>query len=107
MEAAVPFINKAFKDWPGTVFTITSANHAPRTLRDAICVWREGMLVEGFEDILLQRRRYRQVVKRRTTALAKPNLVTIAAVAAGTDYGGKDVSETWVDDLGEFLSPID
>lgn len=105
MVAAVPFIDKALNGLPGTVFTVTSANHAPRTLRDAISVWKEGILIEGFE-VDPDQPGQSHVKKRPTSTLTRPNLVTIAAVAAGTDYGGKDVSYTRVDDLGEFLLPV-
>ena len=40
MEAVVPVIDEIYGNRPGVLYTVTSANHASRALRDALSIWR-------------------------------------------------------------------
>lgn len=62
------------------VFLVSSANHAPRVLRDGELAF----------DIGLSDTRFKQYV-------------TLAAVPAETNYGGRRVHDTKIDDLGRTL----
>lgn len=105
MEVAIPVIDRVFGDRPGLIYTITSANHSSRTLRDALAIWRHGFAIDGFEPNP-DRPGEKRVKKRRTNRLRHPHLVTIGVVAAATSYGPFDPTETRVDDLGSLLVPL-
>jgi hypothetical protein len=66
-----------FDSKPVTLYSVSSANHAPRVLRDELIAFEYG------------------------TRFRSPQNVTLCAVAAETCYGGGTIQEVQVDDLGK------
>lgn len=98
IELAVPRLNRFFNDGPGILFHTTSADHMSRADRDMRSVLYDGQVVEGFDDD-------DNVRKRQVQGLRNPGRIEIEGVSAVTCYGGKDSSETRVDDTGSLLVP--
>jgi hypothetical protein len=86
---AVRLINEVFEGEPGVVYTVSSANHMPRVLRDAMAVWKHGRL-RGVDLAKTIRNRH---------------LVRVVAWPADSCYGDGEVQDTLVDDLGKSLVP--
>jgi hypothetical protein len=97
MEAAVPILDWVFAGRPGSVYIVTSANHAPRALRDALAIWQHGYVLDRIPDFV--RPGEWRMKRKPAQALANRQLVTIYAVAAGTSYGGRDPTDTYVEDI--------
>jgi hypothetical protein len=99
MEVVIPVIDRALDGRPGTLFTVSSANHVARALRDALSIWQRGIILERVPrvDGVCSGTTIR---KRAVKPLRNQHLVTIAAVAAGTSYADGCPSDTLVDDLG-------
>ena len=71
-----------FDSKPVTLYSVSSANHAPRIFRDELIAFEYGT---GFRS-------------------PRQNM-TLCAVAAETCYGGGTIRDVQVDDLGKYLVP--
>jgi hypothetical protein len=71
-----------FESKPVTLYSVSSANHAPRIFRDELIAFEYGT---GFRS-------------------SRQNM-TLCAVAAETCYGGGTIRDVQVDDLGKYLVP--
>jgi hypothetical protein len=71
-----------FESKPVTLYSVSSANHAPRIFRDELIAFEYGT---GFRS-------------------PRQNM-TLCAVAAETCYGGGTIRDVQVDDLGKYLVP--
>jgi hypothetical protein len=63
-----------------TLYSVSSANHAPRTFRDELIAFEYG-----------------------TGSQSPRQKMTLCAVAAETCYGGGTIRDVQVDDLGTYL----
>lgn len=99
MEVVIPVIDRALAGRPGTLLTVSSANHVARAMRDAVSIWQHGIVLERAAP-LDGAGGGTPIRKRTVTPLHNRHLVTIAAVAAGTSYADGCPSDTLVDDLG-------
>jgi hypothetical protein len=71
-----------FDSKPVTLYSVSSANHAPRILRDELIAFEYG------------------------TGVRSPRQgMTLCAVAAETCYGGGTIRDVQIDDLGKYLVP--
>jgi hypothetical protein len=73
-------IDDRFDSKPVTLYSVSSANHAPRTFRDELIAFEYG-----------------------TGSQSPRQKMTLCAVAAGTCYGGGTIRDVQVDDLGTYL----
>jgi hypothetical protein len=80
LVAARKIIVDRFDSKPVTLYSVSSANHAPRILRDELIAFEYGT---GFRS-------------------PQQNM-TLCAVAAETCYGGGTIRDVQVDDLGKYL----
>ena len=71
-----------FGSKPVTLYSVTSANHAPRVLKEELIAFEYGT-------------RFRSSCQN----------MTLCAVAAETCYGGGTIPDVQVDDLGTYLVP--
>jgi len=71
-----------FESKPVTLYSVSSANHAPRIFREELIAFEYGT---GFRS-------------------SRQNM-TLCAVAAETCYGGGTIRDVQVDDLGKYLVP--
>jgi len=69
-----------FDSKPVTLYSVSSANHAPRILRDELIAFEYG-----------------------TGSRSPRQNMTLCAVAAETCYGGSTIRDVQVDDLGKYL----
>ena len=73
-------IDDRFDSKPVTLYSVSSANHAPRTFRDELIAFEYG-----------------------TGSQSPRQKMTLCAVAAETCYGGGTIRDVQVDDLGTYL----
>jgi len=73
-------IDDRFDSKPVTLYSVSSANHAPRTFRDELIAFEYG-----------------------TGSQSPRQKMTLCAVAAETCYGGGTIRDVQVDDLGKYL----
>ena len=81
IEARKIVVDK-FDSKPVTLYSVSSANHAPRVLRDELIAFEYG---------IVSRSSYQHM--------------TLCAVAAETCYGGGTITDVQVDDLGKPWAP--
>ena len=82
LTEARKIIEDRFDSKPVTLYSVSSANHAPRVIKEELIAFEYGT---GFRS-------------------PRQNM-TLCAVAAETCYGGGTIRDVQVDDLGKYLVP--